>query len=256
MRRFRFGRLGLGLGRGLGLALALAALSGCYEGWDEGQQPSTKDQTPPTPPAPKPLAYVLLQPIQLDAAAMADAGCFPKLGVRDFRATEWSLRLAATQEAMAKIADVVVTQPIAIGKGDCTLLAGVTRVAQSAEPWGANPAPTEDALNRTTVHLTLAYWEEEPPATPPAAVTQRPWTAFAKLASRGIKVASLRYFDVSNGGSGYFTDWRDAMQGDPDGRDATPIDAVDPTEAGQEARASRIDVDTQDLAAWVLGHAT
>jgi hypothetical protein len=224
-------------------------LSGCYEGWDESQQ-QVPPELPQTP-TPKAIAYLLLQPIQFDAGAMADPDCFPKVGLREFRTTEWSMRLAAAQDALVKLADVLVTNPVSIGRADCAKLDGVTRAATSQAPWGDGSAPTDDPLGRAVVHLTLAFSEEEPAITPAAAVTANPWSAFQKLAARGIRVVSLRSFDVSNGGAGYYTDWRTALA-TADKRDATPIDDVDPTEAGKAAREARIEVDTEDLAAWVL----
>jgi len=232
----------------------MLAQTACYEGWQPPKGPGN-GPSPGTPPSGiKPLAYVLFQPILMDAGAMSDASCFPKTGIKDFKDAEWSLRINAISAALAQVADQVFTNTVLIGASDCDAVTGIAAAALDSAPWGSNPPPTDDPQGRPLVHLKAAFWEGEPTAAPTAVETTTDWAAWSDLIQKGVNARSLHYFVISNPTNGHFSQWESKLPGDVE-LTGTPIDTVNPTQAGIEARAALISSDTATLTQWIQEHA-
>ena len=238
----------------LGLAIVLFAasvFSGCYEGWETPRDTVGRPGEPPGPPVAKPLSYLLFRPVVMGASAIANDTCFPKVGIRGFKSTEWSMRLAAIGAKLRELADTYIEASISIGATDCLLMSAVGLAAINAEPWGGNPPPLEDGTGRPIVELVAAFYEGEPPLSPQSIVTSMPWTPWKDLLNSGVNAVDLRYFVVSNSEDGYFTEWAAAI---PSRQKlaGTPINDVDPTAAGQAAREVTVNSDAATLAEWVI----
>ncbi len=236
------------------LLFVVAGLPGCYEGWEyDKKDGSGDDPTPPPPPIPTipPLFYVLFEPIYLTDDAVADDGCFPNDGIAEFRKSEWAQRVASLSAALAGIAQNFVLRPRPVTKDDCDTLTVVRGAAISAKPWAPDPDPADDPLDRPLIELRAVFWEGDVELDPPDVVLKPNWFAWDKMVQSGRKARTVTHFVLEHSTEGYFSSWSGATA--TDARvDGTPIDNVDPSDAGIAARAATIKADTAQVVQWLL----
>ena len=236
------------------LACLILGLSACYDGWDEPGKSSLPEPPPSDPTPTKPIYLVLFETFYLSNAAAADSACFGATGTEAFRIAEWALRLSAATEALKQIAETVQVLPRAIDAADCNALAEVEAAANDQDPSGVTSIKT-DPLDRSIVHLKAVFWDSDVNGTFSGAVETPQWAAWRIFRSRGRPALSLHYFSISNSISGHWSHWKSSL----DSKlvlSGTPIDTIDPTEAGTAARNSTAMADAESLASWVLTKTT
>jgi len=236
---------------------ALVLVPGCYEGWED----KDKDSKGPSGPGPggpaeplvtpiPPYAYILFEPIILDARAIDNAACFPATGLRMFRKNEWTARLEGAKAALPGLADKFILAEKRITIADCRTLQSVTATATNTEPWLPGEAPPVETKDRPVLHLKMILWNGDLNLPANDKVYAEDWLAWSGFKKGGMRALSLHYFVLENAESGFFAAWRDAL-GDHTKLSGTPIDAIDPTPAGLEARTKTVTDDNAAFIAWV-----
>lgn len=236
------------------LASALL-LSGCYEGWDydrKGDGKTGPQQPTPTPPSIPPFFYILLEPVYLSSAAIDDGRCFEQ-GLEEFRKAEWAERVRALSAALTPLTANFVLVEHAIAKDDCTSLTALSRAAISTKPWAPNPDPEDDPLDRSLVNVRAVFWEGDVEKSPPAEVTEPQWSAFAKMATSGRKAKTVNHFVMERAAEGYFHTWLSEIAA-TQRVDGTPINDVDPSDAGIARRTATVNADAAAVAQWLTEH--
>ena len=237
------------------LFLAFAVLlSGCYEGWEYDQKGGATPQ-PPKPPKPSipVFFYILLEPIFLGPAAVSDPGCFPARGYSEYRNAEWAERIEALSAALAPLAVTFKVAPHAIGKPDCLGLAALKSAAIDPKPWAPDPGPDNDPLDRSLVDIRAVFWEGDVETDPLPVVITPQWAAFAAMAKAGRKAKTINHFILEHEAEGYFHSWLANIS--PSARvDGTPINNVDPSDAGKPQRTATVKADAATVAKWLTEH--
>jgi hypothetical protein len=270
-------------------------LAGCYEGWDYDRSGGPEDSEPPTPPEPKPISYILFQPIFPTATGIQSGLCGVDANFLEYRKNEWAERIAAAAVALREIAETVVESEIPVS--DCSDMHDVEAAPLDLAPWGSGAAPEQDPAGRSEVHLKAIFWDGDVGLTPGGLVTSPDWTVWANLISGGRNARSMHYFVHSNSTNGYVSSWvvRTSLAGttidSPNPSAAgiavparldlartaidspnlisagiavparldlagTAIDSPNPSAAGIAERKAIIAADSQKLASWVLSEAT
>jgi hypothetical protein len=229
--------------------LILALVTGCYDGWETGRDYSTPNL--PTGSEP-PIFQLDLININLGSGALATPACFGATGTETFREAEWAERQSAIKEAIEKLSVGFSASQITIAASDCTTLQAV-----EDKSFDTSSSVADDPLDRPIVQFIAVFWDGDVPGTMPASVTRRDWSAQQKLKDRGRKILTLNYFSLSNKSVGKFSQWQ-TTRGGPEGNangvlGATPINAIDPTSAGQQARRAIAISDASAAAAWLSG---
>lgn len=233
------------------LTLLSQVTSACYDGWDErGGSGETQDPIPTDTDAIKPLYVVVFETIYLSTAATADSSCFGASGTQKFRTAEWATRISTATEALKKVADNVAVVPRSIATSDCTALAAVETAAADSDPGSVKSYP-DDPLDRPIVHLKAVFWDTDVGGAFTLVVETPHWTAWRVLRTRGRPAVSLHYFSISNPTTGHFAHWKSANSATIVST-ATPINTVDPTDAGTAARTSTATSDAATLASWTV----
>ena len=228
-------------------------LSGCYDGWDAvADKPGTPDTSPNPNPVKKPLYFVQFEPIYLSSSGMTPT-CFGATGTEAFRAKEWSLRIAAIQGKLAVIAETVAIQDILVTSSNCSTLSVVETRSGTLDNNLLNFP--DDPLDRPIVHLKAIFWDTDVGATPSTSVITRDWATQRVLKSRGRRTLSYLYLSQSNQQNGFFKTWFSLFPAAAALR-ATPIDTVDPSDAGIATRLATANSDGTALVNWLLAKAT
>ncbi|MCX6126507.1 MAG: hypothetical protein NTV34_17365 [Proteobacteria bacterium] len=237
----------------LAFILAVVHLHGCYDGWDAvADKPGAPNKDPNPNPAKRPLYFVQFDPIYLSSSAMTST-CFGATGTEAFRAKEWSLRIAVIQANLGAIAETVVTRETLVTNSNCTTLSIVETQSVTLDNNLLNLP--DDPLDRPIVHLKAVFWDTDVGATPSTSVITRDWATQRVLKNRGRRSFSYLYLSQSNQQNGFFKSWFSAFPSAVSLR-ATPIDTVDPSDAGIAARLATANSDGTALVNWLLSKAT
>jgi hypothetical protein len=236
------------------IACFFSVISACYEGWEDPNVagPSGKDQSEPDPSAngPKKYVYILLTSIRPDLGALNSAQCFPSADIKEYKNVEFNERIAELTAALSVITEKLVTKAVPISSTDCTKLDTVRVEASKLEPWTPEPPPQSDSLNRLTLHVKAAFWHGDPSASPPVGVVSEDWSALTAIKSKGIRSKSITYHVISGGGAGYFSSWSKALPKNAF-KGGNPLNKIDPSPNGIEARRQAIKQDTIQLIQWM-----
>jgi len=234
----------------ISLACFGLATTACYDGWDGPGDASGSAPPPSSPSATKQIYLVLFETFYLSNTATTDTACFGATGTEAFRIAEWGLRVNALTESLKKIAETVQVLPRTIDAADCSALSAVEAAANDQDPSGVASVKA-DPLDRPIVHLKAVFWDSDVNGTFSGTVETPHWAAWRSFRNRGRRALSLHYFSISNSIPGHWTHWKSSL----DSKlvlSGSPIDVVDPTDAGSTGRNTTVQSDAEKLAAWVL----
>src|SRR5690349_3580559 len=127
-------------------AVTLLSVTGCYEGWEyptAGNKDGPTDNEP-DPQGPPPIAYILFETFNLDSGAVNNTSCFADIGAKEFRQTEWAMRISAAAKALSDITETFVQVNNTVTATDCNVLSKILLRATDTTPWDDNVAPTQD----------------------------------------------------------------------------------------------------------------
>lgn len=234
--------------------VSFAVLTGCYDGWEPNGGSQSTDPLPPIP-GESPLFHLNVQSFHLNSGAVLDGTCFGATGTEQFRLIEWEERKAAMVDSLKPLAVSSGFTAKAVLANDCVTLKTIEDVAIDSELINLD----DDPKDRPIVDLVAVFWDGDVAGTMSPAVLQREWASARKLRSQGRRVVSLFYFSLSNKTTGKFASWVDERKNEPGDNkgylEATSIDTVDPTSAGQTARRSTAISDAAVLQTWILTQA-